>query len=112
MPTDYNGTTIWGVILVAGALTFAIRGSFIYLFGRIDEVPPLAERALKYVPPAVFAALVAPELVAPTGTIDLALGNEQLVAGIVAAIVAWYTENVLATIGVGMAVLWLLRFVV
>ncbi|WP_410766549.1 AzlD domain-containing protein [Haloferax sp. DFSO60] len=112
MPTDYDATTVWGVILVAGVLTFTIRASFIYLFGRIDNVPPLAERALDYVPPAVFAALVLPDLVAPTGTVQLSMANEQLIAGLVAAGVAWYTENVFATIVVGMGVLWLLRFVV
>jgi branched-subunit amino acid transport protein len=112
MSTSYDPTTIWGVIVVAGVLTFGIRGSFIYLFGRIDTVPPRVKSALDYVPAAVFAALVFPPIVAPAGDVSLSLGNERLVAGTLAAIAAWYTERVIVTILVGMGVLWVLRFVV
>ncbi|KAB1198242.1 MULTISPECIES: AzlD domain-containing protein [Haloferax] len=111
MPTGYDPTTIWGVIVAAGILTFAIRGSFIYLFGRIDTVPTRVKSALEYVPAAIFAALVLPALVAPSGSLELSLGNERLVAGTLAAIAAWYTERVVVTIAVGMIALWVLRFV-
>ncbi|KAB1187555.1 MULTISPECIES: AzlD domain-containing protein [Haloferax] len=112
MPTNYDPVTVWGVIVVAGVLTFSIRGSFIYLFGRIDELPPQVQSALEYVPAAVFAALVLPAIIVPDGSISLSLGNERLVAGIFAAIAAWYTERVVVTIAVGMLTLWILRFVV
>ncbi|KTG30319.1 AzlD domain-containing protein [Haloferax profundi] len=112
MPTSYDATTVWGVIVVAGVLTFAIRGSFVYLFGRIDEVPPQVQSALEYVPAAVFAALVFPAIIVPEGAVSLSLGNERLVAGTLAAIAAWYTERVFVTIVVGMGALWVLRFVV
>jgi branched-subunit amino acid transport protein len=111
MPTGYDPLTVWGVIVVAGVLTFGIRGSFIYLFGRIDRVPPRVKSALEYVPAAVFAALVVPAVVAPTGELSLSLGNERLVAATLAALAAWYTERVVVTIAVGMGVLWLFRFV-
>ncbi|ELZ96966.1 hypothetical protein C440_04293 [Haloferax mucosum ATCC BAA-1512] len=112
MTTSYDPVTVWGVIVLAGALTFAIRGSFVYLFGRIDTVPPRIKSALEYVPAAVFAALVFPALVAPTGDLSLSLGNDRLVAGVLAALAAWYTERVFVTIAVGMGALWVLRFVV
>lgn len=112
MPTSYDPGTVWVVILVAGVLTFGIRGSFIYLFGRIDEVPPRAQSALEYVPAAVFAALVFPAVLAPSGTLELSLGNDRLLAGTLAALAAWYTERVVVTIAVGMVALWVLRFVV
>ena len=112
MATSYDPATIWGVIVVAGVLTFGIRASFVYLFGRIDSVPPWVESALEYVPAAVFAALVFPAVVAPAGTLDLSLGNERLIAGTLAALAAWYTERVVVTIAVGMVALWVLRFVV
>ncbi|ELZ90011.1 AzlD domain-containing protein [Haloferax sulfurifontis] len=112
MPTGYDSATVWLVIVLAGVLTFAIRGSFIYLFGRIDDVPPAVESALEYVPAAVFAALVFPALLAPAGDLAVSVGNEKLVAGALAALAAWYTERVLATILVGMGALWVLRFVV
>ena len=112
MTTGYGSVSIWAVILVVGIATYAIRLSFIYLFGRIDGVPPMLERALRFVPPAVLAALVLPDLLTVRPSLLGTLLDERLLAGAVAGVVAWRTENVLATIAVGMAVLWLLRFAV
>lgn len=112
MATDYGPLSIWGVVLAAGVATFAIRGSFVYLFGRIDEVPASVTRTLRYVPPAVFAALVAPSLVVVEGSVAVGPGNERLLAGVVAAAATWYADSLLVTISVGMVTLWLLRFAV
>lgn len=108
--TSLSSGLIWGVILVAGLGTFAIRLSFIHLFGKLDDVPLLVERALRLVPAAVLAALVTPGLVSLDGSLALGPGNERLLAGLVAAAVAWRTESVLATISVGMVALWLFQW--
>ncbi|WP_338740291.1 AzlD domain-containing protein [Haloplanus salilacus] len=107
MTTTYGPSSVWVVVLAVGFLTFCIRYSFVYLFGRIDGMPPRIEAALRYVPAAVLAALVAPAVVDPGPTVSATLADDRLVAGLVAAAVAWYTEDVFATIGVGMAALWL-----
>ena len=109
MPTEYGPVVIWLVIVALGVATFGIRSSFVFLFGRVDDIPDRARTALKFVPPAVFAALTLPALVAPEGSIAV-LGNERLLAGVVAAAVAWYVDDIFATIAAGMAALWLLRF--
>lgn len=111
MTASYGPLWIWAGIVALGVLTFAIRSSFIYLFGRIDRVPERVTNALRFVPPAVFAALTVPAFVAPDGAVAV-VGNDRLVAGVVAAAVTWYVDDVFATIAVGMATLWLLRFVV
>ncbi|WP_066415753.1 AzlD domain-containing protein [Halorubrum aethiopicum] len=103
---------VWAAILVIGTLTYGIRLSFIHLFGRIDEVPARVRRPLRYVPPAVLAALVLPDLVTVGPSVAATLLDERLLAGVVAGAVAWRTENVFATIAAGMGALWLLRFVV
>ena len=92
----------------AGLLTFATRLSFIALLGRV-ETPPLLARALRFVPPAVLSAIILPELIVRDGAVDLAPGNPRLVAGAVAAAIAWWTRSVPLTILVGMASLWLLQ---
>jgi branched-subunit amino acid transport protein len=112
MTTTYGPVALWGVILAIGVVTYAIRLSFIALFGRVDDIPPLVEQALTYVPAAVLAALVVPALVTVQPTLAGTLGQDRLLAGLVAAGVAWRTENVFATIAVGMGALWFLRFVV
>jgi len=99
---------LWITILGMGIVTFAIRLSFITLMGRI-EAPLLVQRALRFVPPAVLSAIIFPELLMRNGRLDVSFGNLRLLAGALAALVAWRTKNVLLTIGVGMAALWILQ---
>lgn len=107
---DVSSTFIWSVIVAAAVGSFLLRLSFIGLFGYVDEVPPLLERALRYVPAAVLSALVLPGLVLVDGSLALSPSNERLIAGAFAAVVAWRTESMLATIGGGMGVLWTLTY--
>jgi branched-subunit amino acid transport protein len=67
------------------------------------------QRALRFVPPAVLSAILLPELVLQSGVVDLSIGNERLLAGMLAALVAWRTRNVLLTLGVGLVALWILQ---
>jgi branched-subunit amino acid transport protein len=102
---------VWLLLIGMGIVTYAIRLSLIVLIGRVD-VPPLIQRALRFVPPAVLSAIIFPELLRPGGTPDLSPGNVRLLAGVLAAGVAWRTKNVLLTIAVGMVALWVLQVVV
>jgi branched-subunit amino acid transport protein len=99
---------IWLVMLLGGLITFGMRFSLIYLFGRF-EIPETVRRALHYVPPAVLSAIIFPELFLPGGTLDLSLGNTRLLAGLIAILVAWFTRNTLITILAGMLALFLLK---
>ena len=99
---------IWLVMLIAGLLTFGMRLSFIYLFGRL-EVPDTMRRALRFVPPAVLSAIILPELLIPSGHLDFSLGNHRWLAGVAAMLVAWRTRNTLLTILAGMIVLLILQ---
>lgn len=99
---------IWLTMLIAGLLTYATRLSFILILGQ-REVSSRLQQALRFVPPAVLSALIFPELLYPDGTLDLYLGNERLIAGIVATVVAWRTKSVIATIAAGMVALLLLQ---
>lgn len=107
MATSYADAVVLAVIAVVGVGTYAIRLSFVALFGRLDEVPDGVERVLRFVPAAVLAALVLPAVATP-GAGGLAV--DKLVAGALAAAVAWRTENVLATMAVGMGALWAMRW--
>ncbi len=107
---------VWLAVALGGVGTFCIRASFIFLYDRL-AVPDLAERALTYVPAAVLAALVVPALLqldgvpvaeaglGPAEAVRALLASDRVLAGGLAALVAYYTENVLATIVVGMGVL-------
>jgi len=97
----------WLIILIVGLASYLIRLSFIGILGRV-AVPAYVERPLRFVAPAVLAAIAIPELVAPSGAIDFGLDNLRLVAGVIAITVAWKTRSMGPTIVAGMVSLWLL----
>jgi len=101
-------TSLWLTLLGMGLITYGIRLSMILLLGRV-RISEDWQRALRLVPPAVLSAIIFPELLRPAGSLDISLGNARLLAGIIAAVVAWRTKNALLTIGVGMAALWILQ---
>lgn len=99
--------TMWIVVILAGIATYAMRLSFIALFGKV-AIPPDVERALKYIAPAVLAAITVPAVLAPGGTIDV--WNAFVPAAIVGGLAAWKTKSIGAAIVVGMPALWLLQW--
>jgi branched-subunit amino acid transport protein len=101
--------SIWLAVLIGGLLTYAMRLSFIYLLGRA-EVPESMRRPLRFVPPAVLAAIILPELLMPSGPLDLSLHNARWLAGTAAMLVAWRMKNTVVTIIAGMLVLVLVQF--
>ena len=103
-----KGYSVWLLFIAMALGTFALRFSFIYLFGKV-EMPERLRRALRFVPASVLAALVFPALTYSNGVLDLTLGNIRLLAGIGGALVAWRTKNVMWTIIVGMVLYWILQ---
>ena len=87
-------------------VTFGIRYP---VFGFADrvELTQSMRQAVRYIPPAVLAAIIAPAILAPRGTLEIDFTNEFLVAGIATFLIAWGSKNLLLTIILGMAVLWL-----
>lgn len=100
-------------LLITGMalVTLAVRYPVLVLIGKIP-MPDSVFRALRYVPPAVLAAIIAPGVLAPSGDIQITPQNNALVASIVSIIVAWRTKNLLLTIVIGMAALLLWRLIV
>lgn len=94
----------WLLILGLALSSFIPRASFILLFARWP-VPALLQRALRYVPAAVFSAILVPALVLSAGTVHIGLDNPRLLAGILAGVIAWRTRNTLLTIAAGMLAL-------
>lgn len=94
------------LVVALGLGTFAFRLSFIQLHAWLDEFPPRVERALGFIPAAVLAALVFPELFTLDGSVAGVFVDVRVLAGGLAAVTAWRTRSMLATIAVGMGVLW------
>lgn len=101
---------VWIAVVLAGAGTYALRASFLVFARRLANLPPLATRVLRQIPPAVLAALVVPALVRPDAALDL--WQPRLLAGLVAALVSWRTRNIALTLVAGMGALLLVEQVV
>lgn len=100
---------IWLVFILGGLGTYLIRASFI-TFGADLELPSWFRRALKYVAPAVFAAIVLPAVLGDNGVAGVARPDARLLAATVAAVVAYRTRNVTWVLAIGMGTLWLLQW--
>ena len=100
--------TAWLAFVFGGLLTFGMRASFL-LFGGDRALPAPVERSLRYVGPAVFAAIVAPAVFRPGDTGSLTVA--PVLALLVGGAVMWRTRNMLLLLGSGMAVLWILQAV-
>jgi len=98
--------TLWLIILSMAVITFYERASFLLLSGRV-QLPGILLRALPYVPAAVLTAIWAPELLLQNGVLNVAPGNERLLAGVVAILVAWRYRVTFGTIVAGLAALHL-----
>ena len=97
------------VIIVIGIGTYLERLSFIGIIGD-RKVPDWAVLPLRFVAPAVFAALVAPAVLLQDGSVVLSPAvNPRALATLIALLVAWRTKSVAATLVAGMAAIWLLQ---
>jgi len=100
---------IWLVMVLGGLITFGMRFSLIYLYGRL-HVPETMRRALHYVPPAVLSAIVFPDLLMRGQELAISPDNHRLLAGLFAILVAWISRSTMITILAGMGMLVLLQY--
>jgi branched-subunit amino acid transport protein len=101
---------IWVVMILGGVLTYLTRLSFIWLQDLII-MPPMLQRALRFVPPAVLSVVIFQELLFRNASLDISLTNTRLLAGVVAVVIAWRSRSPLLTIASGMAALLVLNLV-
>lgn len=90
--------TIWAIVLLVALGTYAMRASFLLVVGRFG-IPPKLERGLRYIAPAVMAAIVAPAVVSADGALAF---DARVVAAVVGALVAWRWRSVPLTLVAGL----------
>lgn len=93
--------SLWLTMIAAGIITFIIRLSFILLLEKV-QIPEQVQKALSLVPPAVFSAIIIPDLFLRDGSLAIDLYNGRLIAGLLAILTAWRTKNIVLTVLVGM----------
>jgi len=89
-------------------VTFGVRYPVLALVGRYD-LPESVKRALRFVPVAVLSALSAPMVLLQNSEWHISFTNAELVASIVAILIAWKSRHLLLTIVTGMIVFTVMR---
>lgn len=97
------------IIMGMAVVTFGTRFGALALLKKTG-LPAWFERWLRHVPIAVLTALIMPSLILPQGRIDFSLNNHYLLAGVLAAIVAYTCRNAILTMGLGMIAILSLRW--
>ena len=93
---------IWAGIIICGIITFLIR--FIPMSGMIPkELSASTKNSFKYIPLAVLTPIIVNDLSIIENNNLFLIENYKLYAGLIAIIVAFITNNILATISIGMA---------
>lgn len=97
------------VIFAIGIGTYLLRLSFIGIVGD-RAMPEWALVPLRFVAPAVLAALIAPAVLLNGGALDLSpASNPRAIAALVALLLAWKTRSVPVVIAAGLMVVWALQ---
>ena len=66
------------------------------------NIPPLLLCWLKYIPVAVLASLLAPEILLNNNTLNISFDNTLLLAALPAFLIAFKTKNLFYTVFMGM----------
>ncbi|MTI81665.1 MAG: AzlD domain-containing protein [Firmicutes bacterium] len=92
------------IIIGMAAVTYLTRFGCLVLF-RYTGIPSFLHGWLKHIPTAILTALIVPSLLLPKGYLDLTIQNHYLIAGILAAVIAYKSRNIIATVGLGIMVM-------
>ncbi len=90
------------IVCVTVATVFTRAG--VLLAGDRLRLSRGVETALRYAPASALSALIVPEIVSPSGAIDLSIGNPRWPAALAASLFLLWRPSVAGAIGVGMAV--------
>lgn len=105
-----TGWPFWLAIVLSGVVTYAVRSVFFLFAGRMTDLPAGVREVLRMIPAAALAALAIPPLFRPDGAdTPLTVVSPEMLAGVLAGLVAWRTKNALATIATGLGAVVLLQ---
>lgn len=101
--------SLWLIFILIGLATTLPRASFIVLGNRVT-LPSVLQRALRYAPAAALAAIVVPDVLVVSGSLEVF--NPKLAAAIVAVAAAALSRNPWLPFIGGMAVLLGIRYLI
>lgn len=103
----YSDATIWGIIVLLGLGTWALRFSFLGLIGA-QALPEWVLRHLRYTAVGVLPGLVAPLVVWPEATGGIP-DPARIAAALATVGVGLLSRNMIASVVAGMATLYVVQ---
>jgi len=104
MAAPLSSFDAWVLITIMTVVSFLPRASFLLIAPNL-ALPDAIKRALRFVPAAVFPALIMPAVLIGEQGIDFSVDNARLVAAVVAALVALRRGNAFIVVLAGMITL-------
>lgn len=99
------------ILCIAGSTIVTLLPKILPVtFLRGDNLPPVLRHWLSFVPVAVMAALVGPDVFIYEGQFNPGPSNLFLMAALPALVVAWWSKNYFLTIVVGIGLVILARY--
>ncbi len=99
------------ILTIAGcALVTAIPRVFPLMYLSVQSLPKTALHWLSFVPVAVMAALLFPDVLVKNNALYLSLDNTYLLAAIPSLLLAWYSKSFFGTIACAMLAVATLRY--
>lgn len=96
-------------VFLASAITIILKTAPVTLLGS-DSLPGLFRQWLDFIPVAVMAALVGPDIFVNEGNIDISLSNLFLLASLPTLLIAIFTKNYFITIACGIGFIIIGRY--
>lgn len=97
------------IIMGMAFVTFGIRYLLFAVQDRLKMLP-IIKNSLKFIPPAVLAAITVPIVLMPRGYLDISWSNPYLFASILAIIAGIASKNLLITIFLGISGFFLFQW--
>ncbi len=104
-----NALPAFAIVLSVAVATYVMRASLILLLAE-RTLPPVVERSLRYVGPAVLAALTVSFAAGSSDGGPPSIAFPEAAALVIAGGVAWRSKNLILTLLVGMVTLWVLTW--
>lgn len=101
---------VWLILIACGLVTYLTRTSFIALGDRVS-LPPQVQRALRYVAPAAFSAIMIPLVLGNNGFAGFSEDLPRIIASVVGGFVILKWRSIPYSLIAGMCSLWLLEWI-
>ena len=101
--------SIWISIIIAGLINYLSRLSSVLIINP-KSMNYTTKQVLKYVPSAIFPAIIFPAIFLDNSGLFQLENNPKILASVVAVTVGMLSKNIIATIITGLAAYWFLIF--